>query len=151
MDSSQIRKAQMSDAELIAQFNVAMARETESRLLSFDTVHAGVQHLIAHPELGFYLVADCEETPVACLLITFEWSDWRNGLFWWIQSVYVKPEFRRLGIYRALYRHLGFLAGQSGGVCGFRLYVEKDNTAAQAVYESLGMSRTDYLLYETCT
>ena len=109
----------------------------------------GVQHLLSTPTAGFYLVATQGDQPVGSLMITTEWSDWRNGTFWWIQSVYVPPEARRRGVYRALYEQVQALAATEPGVCGFRLYVERENAAARATYTSLGMSETSYRLYET--
>jgi ribosomal protein S18 acetylase RimI-like enzyme len=94
-------------------------------------------------------VAECDGRVVAGLMITYEWSDWRNGLFWWIQSVYVRPEFRRRGIYRKMYAHIRQAASMNGNVCGLRLYVERDNQSAQTTYASLGMSKTHYLIFET--
>jgi ribosomal protein S18 acetylase RimI-like enzyme len=143
-----IRLANNQDAPAIAQFNSAMALETEGKRLMPTVIGAGVANLIANPERGFYLVCEDKAGPIASLMITTEWSDWRNGNFWWIQSVYVKPEFRKQGIYRSMYEHLKALSLADGNVCGFRLYVEKDNTTAQKTYRSLGMSETDYLVYE---
>lgn len=128
-----------------------MARETEDLELDPDTVTAGVRALFEHPERGFYVVADAGARLAGSLMITTEWSDWRNGLFWWIQSVYVRPEHRRRGVYRALYRFVRELAGKRTAVCGFRLYVEQDNNRAQETYRSLGMNRTRYLVYEAST
>jgi ribosomal protein S18 acetylase RimI-like enzyme len=148
IDAISIRKAQPRDVAQIAEFNCAMALETEHKSLFPDRVNAGVARLVGEPALGFYLVAEAQGEVIACLLITNEWSDWRNGLFWWIQSVYVVAPWRRRGVYRRLYEFVRNLAQADGGVCGFRLYVEKDNAAAQATYASLGMAPTDYLIYE---
>ncbi len=143
-----IRRAIAADIDAIATFNQALAAETEHRTLDRSTVQAGVAQLLARPELGFYLVATVADQPVGCLLITTEWSDWRNGLFWWIQSVYVRSEHRRQGIFRRLYGEVESLAQQQGGICGLRLYVEHQNTAAQATYRDLGMAPTPYQVYE---
>ncbi|AMO23451.1 GNAT family N-acetyltransferase [Ramlibacter solisilvae] len=143
-----LRKGEPRDAGAIAAFNAAMALETEGRALIPEVIDAGVRRLIATPSLGFYIVAEHEGRVVACLLVTHEWSDWRNGLFWWIQSVYVAPDWRRQGVYRRLYEHVRELAQSEPGVCGFRLYVEKDNATAHATYAALGMSQTHYLIYE---
>lgn len=143
-----IRKGEARDAATIARFNAAMAFETEHKKLLPEVIGAGVRRLIESPELGFYLVAEHEGRTVASLMITNEWSDWRCGLMWWIQSVYVEPAFRRQGVYRTLYRHVQAMAAQDAGVCGFRLYVEKDNATAHATYASLGMQETDYRIYE---
>ena len=142
------RRAGESDADTIAAFNAAMALETEGKALIPEVIGAGVRRLIGMPSLGFYIVAEHASEVVACLMITNEWSDWRNGLFWWIQSVYVKRGFRRQGVYRRMYEHVRSLAQSDTSVCGFRLYVEKENETAHATYSSLGMKETDYLLYE---
>lgn len=144
----QIRQANANDALTLADFNIAMARETEERALDRTTITAGVQAIFDNSDRGFYVVADAGEQIAGSLMITKEWSDWRNGVFWWVQSVYVAPDFRRRGIYKMLYQHVKYLAQNTGGVCGFRLYVEKDNNRAQQTYESLGMQTTDYLMYE---
>ncbi|MFC5497908.1 GNAT family N-acetyltransferase [Caenimonas terrae] len=143
-----LRKATAADAAAISRFNQAMALETEGKTLIPELVDAGVRRLIATPALGFYVVAVAGDRIVACLLVTQEWSDWRNGLFWWIQSVFVEQGWRRQGVYSSLYRHVQELAGADPGVCGFRLYVEKDNAVAQQAYAALGMAATDYLIYE---
>lgn len=146
--SSTIRKAVFNDAAVIAEFNQSMAWETEDKQLIPDLVLAGVNSLLANPAYGFYLVAEIEGQVVGSLMITTEWSDWRNGVFWWVQSVYIRREFRRQGIYRKLYAAVKALSAEQGNVCGFRLYVEKDNQNAQATYRGLGMQATDYLIYE---
>ena len=143
-----IRPATEADAETIAAFNEAMARETEGKTLDPATIRAGVRSLLSRPSLGFYLLAGEDGTPAGQLMITYEWSDWRCGVFWWIQSVYVRPGFRGKGVYRALHERVRQMAKEAGGVCGFRLYVEKENTAAQATYRRLGMHETRYLLFE---
>ena len=147
-DTLSIRKAQPRDADAIAAFNRAMALETEGKALIPELVGAGVRRLLADPSLGFYLVAEHEGQVVACLMVTNEWSDWRNGLFWWIQSVFVQKAWRRQGVYGSLYGHVQALAAAEPQVCGFRLYVEKDNVVAQQAYVALGMGATDYLIYE---
>jgi GNAT superfamily N-acetyltransferase len=143
-----VRKAQAADAGTIADFNSAMALHTEGKALIPEVIGAGVRRLIEQPALGFYVVAESAGRVVACLMVTNEWSDWRNGLFWWIQSVYVEPEWRRQGVYRRLYDFVRGLAKADAAICGFRLYVEKDNKVAQATYASLGMAPTDYQIYE---
>ncbi len=147
-DALSVRKAGQADAAAISRFNQAMALETEGRRLVPEIVDAGVLHLLRQPSLGFYVVAVDGDAIVACLLVTHEWSDWRNGLLWWIQSVFVEARWRRRGVYRELYRFVRELAQAEPGVCGFRLYVEKDNATAQRTYEALGMAATDYLIYE---
>jgi ribosomal protein S18 acetylase RimI-like enzyme len=143
-----IRRATAADAAAISRFNQAMALETEGKSLIPELVDAGVRRLIGEPSLGFYVVASDGDAIVACLLITQEWSDWRNGLFWWIPSVFVETAYRRQGVYSSLYQHVQDLAAADPQVCGFRLYVEKDNVVAQQAYAALGMAATDYLVYE---
>ncbi|MDQ6881538.1 MAG: GNAT family N-acetyltransferase [Pseudomonadota bacterium] len=143
-----IRLGRVWDAGAISRCNQAMALETERKALIAEVVDAGVLRLLDEPSLGFYVVAEDGDRIVGCLLVTKEWSDWRNGLFWWIQSVFVEAGWRRRGVYRALYDFVQNSADADGGVCGFRLYVEKDNAIAQDTYAALGMLPTDYLVYE---
>jgi len=147
-DQASIRKARATDAETLAGFNRAMARETESKELERDASLRGVRALLEHPEHGRYLVAEVGGDAAGSLMLTTEWSDWRNGFFWWIQSVYVQPERRRQGVYRALHEEVRRQARREGDVCGIRLYVERENGGARQVYESLGMESTGYRLYE---
>lgn len=148
MTSFEVRRAVATDAQTLIGNNCAMALETEGKTLDRDVVSRGVQHLLETPSAGFYVVAAQAGRFSASLMITTEWSDWRNGTFWWIQSVYVVPEARRLGAYRTLYAHVQELAASEPGICGFRLYVERDNEIARATYAALGMSETSYRLYE---
>ncbi len=143
-----IRQALAQDAAELAEFNISMARETESVELIPDVIRAGVEAMIQHPERGFYLVVELDNGIQASLMVTTEWSDWRNGTFWWIQSVYVRPRYRRQGLYRELYERVKELAEQDSSVCGFRLYVERDNRVAQQTYASLGMCETEYKIFE---
>ncbi|HEV3009563.1 MAG TPA: GNAT family N-acetyltransferase [Burkholderiales bacterium] len=143
-----IRLATPADAAVLTQFNAAMALETEGKELLPEVVGAGVHSLLGNPASGFYVVAEIENLVAGSLLITKEWSDWRNGSFWWIQSVYVRPEFRRRGVYKRLYRHVQELAAKDPAVCGFRLYVERENVRAQNTYHALGMKQTRYLVFE---
>jgi len=143
-----VRNAHEQDLPALIDFNVAMARETENKILSPAKVRAGMRAVIRHPDHGFYLVAELNGQLAGSLLVTREWSDWRNGVFWWIQSVYVPPEFRKRGIYRALYDAVKARAKSNPEVCGFRLYAAKGNRAAMAVYSKLGMIETDYRIYE---
>ena len=144
-----VGKATSDDVGAIAQFNIAMAAETEDLALDPSTVHAGVTGVLNDTNRGFYLVARSEGKPVGSLMITYEWSDWRNGNLWWIQSVYVVPSSRDQGIFRRLYEEVTAFAKDDKGVRGIRLYVEKDNRNAQEVYQRLGMSETAYRLFET--
>lgn len=143
-----IRFATEDDLPALVEFNRAMAVETEARELAADIVTAGVRNLLRNPQLGFYVVAESGHQVVGTLMITFEWSDWRNAAFWWIQSVYVEPAFRRRGVYRRLHEYVIEHAHRRGGVCGFRLYVEGQNRIAQHTYAALGMHPSGYRLYE---
>ncbi|HKJ69205.1 MAG TPA: N-acetyltransferase [bacterium] len=143
-----IREATEADAVVLTEFNRAMARETENLDLNYHTVLAGVNYLLNHPEYGFYVVAEQGNDIAGTLMITYEWSDWRNGLYWWIQSLYVLPHFRRQGIFRRFFQYLAEQAAEHGNVAGIRLYVENDNSIAQEAYESAGMKRTTYTVYE---
>jgi ribosomal protein S18 acetylase RimI-like enzyme len=144
----QIRPADASDIDVIVAFNCGIARETEQIELLPDVIRAGVRALFENPADGFYVLVEIEAAVVGSLMITTEWSDWRNGVFWWVQSVYVKPDHRRKGIYRAMYKHVKQLAQQDDTVCGFRLYVEQENTRAQQTYAALGMQETPYRIFE---
>ena len=150
---TKIHEANLADATIIADFNVRMALETEHRQLDIERVRQGVKALLSDPAKGAYYVAEVEAdgklTIVGQLLITYEWSDWRNGNFWWIQSVYIVEKFRGRGIFRALFNHVDALAKARSDVCGLRLYVDADNVSARKTYERLGMKRTNYELFET--
>ncbi|MCP3952258.1 MAG: GNAT family N-acetyltransferase, partial [Desulfobacterales bacterium] len=137
-----------TDADTIARFNQAMALETENKVLADEVIGAGVRALMQNPRDGFYVVAVVAKDIAASLLVTSEWSDWRNGFFWWIQSVYVKNEFRRQGLYSAMYRFVKNEAVRRSDICGFRLYVEQANARARQTYEYLGMERSNYVMYE---
>jgi ribosomal protein S18 acetylase RimI-like enzyme len=143
-----IRQATINDTAAIADFNIKMAKETEDLALIPDVINAGVRNMIENPAMGFYLVAEDNHVIQASLMVTTEWSDWRNGLFWWIQSVYVQPQYRRMGLYSKLYEKVKNLAQDNNNVCGFRLYVEHENVTAQKTYRSLGMEKTDYQMFE---
>jgi len=148
LENIRIRLGKIGDANVIAKFNLAMALETENKKLSQNVLLSGVRALLANPRLGFYIVAECEGEILGSLMVTKEWSDWRNGIFWWIQSVYVRPDYRRKGIYRRLYSYVKLLSAEEANICGFRLYVEKDNEIAKKAYKVLGMSETHYEIYE---
>jgi len=143
-----VRRAGKEDIEALIGFNEAMALETEGKKLFTGTLRKGVEAVFDDAQKGFYLVAEDNGRAVGGLMITYEWSDWRNAWFWWIQSVYVNPEYRGKRIYSQLYDFVKNEAAEAGNVCGFRLYVEKENTIAQRVYEKLGMNETYYLMYE---
>jgi predicted GNAT family acetyltransferase len=142
------RNATPNDAEAIIDFQLAMARETEDVSLDRVIVTRGVHAVFAHPSHGSYFVAEADGEVVASLLITFEWSDWRDGVVWWIQSVYVHPELRGRGVYAGLYEHVQSIALADERVRGIRLYVDKRNTVAQNVYTRLGMNGEHYLVFE---
>lgn len=143
-----IRRAELADAPALSKFNQNMAFETEGIRLIPEVIDAGVKAMIEKPQMGFYLVAENQGEIAAALMTTTEWSDWRNGLFWWIQSVYVLPQYRRRGLYRLLYDKVKQLAAAETNVCGFRLYVEHENVAAQKTYRAMGMEETHYQIYE---
>lgn len=143
-----IRVANRQDLAALVNFNQSMALETENKKLDSDVLNKGVGALMADPNKGFYLVAEQNAQVVGSLMVTTEWSDWRNAVFWWIQSVYILPQNRRQGIYGLLYAKVKELAEQDGNVCGLRLYVEKENVIAQRTYEALGMEQSHYLMYE---
>ena len=144
----EIRIAKAEDANSLVEFNQAMALETEGKRLNADILKNGVEAVFYDKSKGFYVVAEEDEQIVGGLMVTFEWSDWRNGWFWWIQSVYILPDFRGKRIYSFLYEFVKNKAAEQGNVCGFRLYVEKENVNAQKVYEKLGMESSHYLMYE---
>lgn len=144
----QVREARPGDAELLIAGNLAMALETEGRRLDPATITAGVRAALADTSCGRYFVAEADGAPAGQAMITREWSDWRNGWFWWLQSVYVLPEYRRAGVFRSLYEHIRGEAHRAGNVCGLRLYVEKANAVAHRTYAALGMTASDYRLFE---
>lgn len=144
----QIRKAIKEDIDALIGFNEAMALETEDKRLPTATLRKGVEAVFDDPKKGFYLVAEDEGRVIGGLMVTYEWSDWRNAWFWWIQSVYVNSDYRGKRIYSQLYDFVKKEAASAGNVCGFRLYVEKENAHAQRVYEKVGMEETYYLMYE---
>ncbi len=144
----QVREARRQDMDMIVSFNAAMALETEKKELDLNILRSGVNAVLDDPRKGVYFIATIGSEIAGQLMITTEWSDWRNGTFWWIQSVYVGSAFRRQGVYRRLHDHVLNRARRNEGVCGVRLYVDKSNQAAQSTYRTLGMSPTHYDLYE---
>ena len=143
-----IRPPRAADAAVIAEFNIRLAAETEHLQLDPSRVLAGVEAVLADPAKGTYWIAEAGGEVTGQLMITFEWSDWRNGVFWWIQSVYVRQDWRARGVFKALYRHVERLARSRSDVCGLRLYVERDNQRAQRTYQHLGLHPTSYDIYE---
>lgn len=142
-----IRKAKINDAEAIISFQLAMAMETEDLALNKEVLSAGVKTVFEKPLKGLYFVAEAGGSVVASLLITYEWSDWRNADVWWFQSVYVIPEYRRKGIFRLMYEYVKEEALKNG-IAGLRLYVESNNLPARKTYEAMGMSSEHYTMYE---
>ena len=143
-----IRIAQTGDVDSLVAFNQAMAIETEGKTLSPETLSSGVKAVFADERKGFYVVAENENGIVGGLMVTYEWSDWRNGWFWWIQSVFIRPEARGQKLYSRMYEFVKAQAAVTGNVRGFRLYVENDNDHARRVYDAVGMKASHYLMYE---
>ncbi|HWN06753.1 MAG TPA: GNAT family N-acetyltransferase [Steroidobacteraceae bacterium] len=144
-----IRDATPADLPFIVAANAALASETEGQVLDPAVLQAGVQAVLADDRLGCYYLAESDGHVVGQLMTTFEWSDWRNGQFLWIQSVYVMPDNRGDGVFRALFEHLARIAREDPRVCGIRLYVDRGNHKAQSVYGRLGMHRSNYGVMET--
>ena len=142
-----IRDATPADADTVVAYNAAMAEETESKTLDRSVLTPGVAAVLDDPERGRYWIAEHDGVTIGQVMVTREWSDWRNAWFWWLQSVYVAPEFRRQGVFRALYERVRDEA-QSAGACGLRLYVEHENSAAADTYRALGMADADYAMLE---
>ena len=143
-----VRQAEARDIPFLVSGNIAMALEAEHKHLDPRIVERGVRAVLDSPGHGRYFVAETEGKVVGQAMYTCEWSDWRNGDFWWFQSVYVAPEARRLGVFRALYQHIERLAKSDPAVCGLRLYVERDNERAQQTYRRCGMQDAGYLVME---
>lgn len=143
-----ITKGQIEDTENIAQFQVDMAMESEGTQLDKDIVTKGVSAAMADENKGLYYIARVDGKAVGSLMLTREWSDWNNGWYWWIQSVYVAPDYRRQGVYKSMYNAVCTDAKQQN-IAQVRLYVDKTNTRGQKVYSSLGMQESHYLIYET--
>jgi GNAT superfamily N-acetyltransferase len=147
-DEVQVRIAELKDIETIADLNTTMAWETERKQLNPSTIRRGIRAVLDDSDYGFYVVAEENGEVVGCLLITYEWSDWRSGLFWWIQSLYVRPAFRRRGVFKQLHDFVKAQALRRPDVCGIRLYVEQSNHVAQDAYDRIGMKPTTYQMYE---
>ncbi len=143
-----IRLAVPEDWEVIADYNSRLAFETEGKRLDNSTISTGVQTLLSNPQHGRYFVACIDDRIVGQLMHTREWSDWRNGEIWWLQSVYVHTEHRRAGVFRALFRHLEKLAESTPNVIGLRLYAEEHNSKAFEAYRSLGLVHAGYVVME---
>jgi len=143
-----IRQATIADAPVITRFNALIAEETEHLNLDQHRLRAGVESLLRDSSKGIYFLAELDGIPVGQTMITYEWSDWRNGTFWWLQSVYVEKTARGTGVFRALFNHIQSLASAHGDSCGLRLYVERNNGRARQTYTRLGMKYSKYDLYE---
>jgi GNAT superfamily N-acetyltransferase len=139
-----IRPARVSDAIIIAEFNSFLAKETENINLNRERLRKGTESLLADTSKGIYYLSEKDNKIVGQLMITYEWSDWRNAIFWWIQSVYILPQYRKHGIFRQLYQYIESLARTRGNVCGLRLYVDTSNKFAQQTYEAVGMKYSHY-------
>jgi len=152
LDHLNVRLAKPEDAAMIASFSAAMALETEGRRLDLNRLHDGTSALLESPDRGFFMVAEVEQGGerrlLGQLMITYEWSEWRNGAFWWIQSVYVDPAWRRKGVYRRLYDTVVAIGKADKMMCGIRLYVARNNRAAQTVYRRVGLAPSMYDVYE---
>ena len=152
LDHLIVRLGRPEDTTTIMSFSAAMALETEGLHLDLDRLHRGTVALLETPARGFFIVAEMEEDGrrqlLGQLMITYEWSDWRNGVFWWVQSVYVAPVWRRRGVYRTIHDYAVTQARADPQVCGIRLYVDQENHTAQAVYQRVGLAPSGYAVYE---
>jgi len=148
VEAVSVRQAIPTDAEAIARFVIAMAAETEGHHLDPDATLQAVAAALGDPDRARYWLATADDRPVGQLMITREWSDWNNAWYWWVQSVYVEPDWRRRGVYRALYKHALQQARKAGDVCALRLYVLTHNEGARRAYEELGMTEEPFRVYE---
>ena len=142
-----ITRGKASDIDAIVRFQADMAMESEGTMLDMDRLTLGVTSAMNDEQKGIYLVARANDTPIGSLMLTREWSDWNNQWYWWIQSVYVMPEYRKKGVYKALYATLKDMARENG-VSQIRLYADRTNLSAQQVYQRLGMTESHYLMFE---
>jgi GNAT superfamily N-acetyltransferase len=143
-----VRDANEHDVGLIVSCNNRLALESEGRVIDDATLTGGVRRGLAHPELCRYFIASVDGRPVGTTMVTYELTDWRDGVLWWLQSVYIEPGYRRLGVFRAIYHHIEALARREPDVRGLRLYVHRDNTRAMKTYEAVGMTKAEYEVYE---
>ena len=143
-----VRDATLADLDHIVEYNCRLAEESEDKRLDREILTEGVRRGLEQPTLCRYFVAECEGHPVGTTMVTYELTDWRCGVLWWFQSVYVEPEFRRYGVFREIYRHIESLAQGDANVRGLRLYVRHDNDRARKTYEAMGMSTAGYDVYE---
>ena len=147
INTIKVRKADITDLDIIIANNIEMAQETENKTLDKSTISHGVEEVLHNANLGWYYLAEIDGHNAGQLMITREWSDWRNGYFWWIQTVFVHKTYREEGVYNSLHKHVVARAKKMG-VVGLRLYVESKNKSAQKVYERLGVKNSHYLFYE---
>ena len=143
-----IRKALNKDIDVIARYNYNLAYETENKILDMNILTKGVEAIIKDENKGIYHVCEINGEVVGQIMYTFEWSDWRNGTFLWIQSAYVNKEFRGMGVFKAFYKFIRDIADNDNNICGIRLYVEKENTIAKKTYKNIGMKECNYYIYE---
>lgn len=143
-----IRKALNKDIDVIARYNYNLAYETENKILDMNILTRGVEAIIKDENKGIYHVCEINGEVVGQIMYTFEWSDWRNGTFLWIQSAYVNKEFRGMGVFKTLYKFIRDIADNDNNICGIRLYVEKENTIAKKTYKNIGMKECNYYIYE---
>ena len=143
-----IRASQISDLEQLVDFQITMALESENLHLNKDILQKGILSVLNDKTKGSYFVVEDESNLIASLLITYEWSDWRNKIVWWIQSVFVVPEFRQKGVFKKLYNHIQAIVENDDTICGLRLYVDKQNIRAQNVYRNIGMNGEHYQVFE---
>jgi GNAT superfamily N-acetyltransferase len=144
----EVRRATAADMELVCEFNRLLALESESKTLDASVLRVGVTAVLADPAKGLYFLAAEGTDVLGQMGVTYEWSDWRNGWFWWIQSVYVRPAARRRGVFRLIFEHIRHLARSDPSVIGLRLYVDQSNAAAHATYEKMGFAWTEYEVME---
>ena len=143
-----VRKANIKDVNKIAEYNYNLAFETEDKKLNMEVLTKGVTALLKDENKGVYHVCEIDGNIVGQIMYTFEWSDWRNGTFLWIQSVYVDKNYRGKGVFKTLYNHIKNICDKDKNICGIRLYVERENYVAQKTYKSLGMEECNYYMYE---
>jgi len=148
MPEIKIRKATTEDISTIVKFNETMALETEGKILARSILSSGVKAVFQNQKNGFYIVCELDQHVRASLMITYEWSDWRNGMYMWIQSVFVHKEYRKQGLYKLMYDYVKTLVAKESKLVGVRLYVDEENLNAQKVYTRLGMEKSNYQLYE---
>ncbi|MDD3878098.1 MAG: GNAT family N-acetyltransferase [Bacteroidales bacterium] len=148
MSETTIRKALLKDLKTIADFQKAMAMETENLELNIDILSAGVEKVILNPQMGCYYLAEIKGRICGCMLTLYEWSDWRNAQVIWIHSVYVMPKYRQNGVFKALYMFIKNVVLSDSSLAGLRLFVDKRNVTAQTVYKKIGMTNEHYELFE---